>query len=85
MAGDFMWSTCQVLLGWIIDTVNMTLSLPPHWENRFKEILAGMPCSQKRIGVNKWYRVLGKLCYMDITLPGTMGLLHVSEEAHGAG
>ena len=24
------WSTCQVILGWFVDTFNMTLSLPPH-------------------------------------------------------
>ena len=41
------------LLEWVIDMVNMTLSLPPHQDNRFKEILAGIPCNQKWIGLDK--------------------------------
>ena len=44
-SGDFMCSTCQVLLGWVIDMVNMTFYLPPHQDNRFKEILAEIPTS----------------------------------------
>ena len=44
-AGDCMWKTCQILLGWLIDTVNMTLSLPPHRENCSKEILVRIPHS----------------------------------------
>ena len=48
-----MWSNCQHLLGGAIDTVNMTLSLPPHQDNRLKVILAGIIYIQKWIGVNK--------------------------------
>ena len=29
-AGEYSWSTCKVLLSWVVDTVNMTLSLPTH-------------------------------------------------------
>ena len=28
--GDCSWSTVKTMLGWIIDTVNMTINLPPH-------------------------------------------------------
>ena len=69
-----MWSTFQVLLGWVIDTFNIKLSLPPHQENRFKEILAEITTSQKRIGVDKWQRLLGELCSMYIALLGAWGL-----------
>ena len=55
------WSICQVLLGWIIDTVNMTLFLSPHRGNLFNEILAGIHCRQKHIGVEKWHQVLGDI------------------------
>ena len=74
MAGDCKWSTYQVLLGWVIDTVNTTLSLPPHREKRFKKILMGIPQIQKCISVNKWNWVLGNLCSMTIDLPGAKGL-----------
>ena len=29
-AGDCSWSTCKLLLGWVVDTINMTISLLPH-------------------------------------------------------
>ena len=51
VSGDCTCSTSQVLLGWVINMVNMKLFLPPQRENRFKEILGGVPSSQKRIGV----------------------------------
>ena len=58
----------------------MTLSLPQHWENRFKEILTGIPRSQKFIGVEKLHQVIGDLRSMVITLPGTRGILiHMQE------
>ena len=28
--GDFIWFIYQVLLGWVVDTINITESLPPH-------------------------------------------------------
>ena len=81
LEGGCIWSTCQVLLGWVIDMVNITLSLPPRQENRFKEILAGIPCSQKRIGMDKWYRVLGNIFPVDISLPGARGIFSHMQEA----
>ena len=35
-AGDFSWSTYQVLLGWVVDTVNMKLCLPLHLASYLK-------------------------------------------------
>ena len=61
--------------------VNMTLSLPPHQENRFEEILKGIPCSQKRIGVDKWYRLLVELCSISINLPWARGIFSHMQEA----
>ena len=79
-AGNCMWSTCQVLLGWVIDTVDMTFPFPPHQENRFKEILDVIPTNQKRIGVDKWHRVIGYLWSIDIALTGAWGLfIHMQE------
>ena len=42
-AGDCSWSTCQVLLGWLVDTFNMTLCLPNHRTSRLKEIISATP------------------------------------------
>ena len=59
----------------------MTLSLPPHQENYFKEILAEITTSQKRIGIDKWHWVLGGICSMNTGLPGAWGLFrHIQED-----
>ena len=80
-AGNCTWSTCQVLLGWVIDTVSMTLSFPPQRKNCSKEILAGIPTSQKRIVVDKWHRLLGGTRSIAIPLTGAQGLcIHMQED-----
>ena len=76
-----MWLNCQVILEWAIDTVNMTLSLPPHHDSRFKDIMAGIPTSQKRTEVDKWHRVLVDLSSIDIFLPGARCLFIQMQEA----
>ena len=52
-AGDCTWSMCKTLLGWVVDTANMTLSLPPHRVERLKSILDEIPPTQQRISVDK--------------------------------
>ena len=76
-----IWSTCHLFLGWVIDTVNMMLSLPPHWENHFKEILSGIPIIQKWISVDKWRRVLEDIFSVAVSLPGSRGLFRHMQEA----
>ena len=74
------WLTCPFLLGWVIYTVNTKLSLPPHQENRFKDILDVIPTRQKRIGADKWHQGLEELLPMDIDLTGAWGLFsHIKD------
>jgi len=68
--GDCSWSTIKTMLGWIIDTVNLTIHLPPHRAQRLAEILASIPLTQKRTSVRKWHKVLGELRSMALALPG---------------
>jgi hypothetical protein len=72
--GDCSWSTVKLVLGWIIDTVSMTIHLPPHRVERLWEILDSIPQSQKRTSVKKWHKVLGELRSMSIALPGSRHL-----------
>ena len=51
--GDCSWSTLKTMLGWILDTVNMTIKLPQHREERLGEILSEIPRTQKQISVRK--------------------------------
>jgi hypothetical protein len=79
--GDATWSTCKKLLGWIIDSVAMTLPMPPRRLARLSELLAEIPRSQKRLSIKKWHRLLGELRSMSIALPKARGLfsqLHVA-------
>jgi hypothetical protein len=73
--GDVTWSTCKKLLGWIIDSVAMTLTMPPRRLVRLSELLAEIPHSQKRgLSIKKWHRLRGELRSMSIALPGARGL-----------
>ena len=78
-AGDFSWSTCQILLGWMVDTVNMTLRLPPHRSSRLKT-KTSIPPHQGRVSVKNWHQVLGELRSMALSLPGARVLfIHMQE------
>ena len=72
--GDCSWETCKTVLGWVIDTVQMTIKLPEHRVQRLGEILASIPSTQKRIGVKKWHKVIGELRSMSLALPGARNL-----------
>ena len=72
--GDCSWDTCKTVLGWVIDTVNMTMELPPHRLERLWEILDSIPSSQKRTTARKWHTVLGELRSMSAALPGSRNL-----------
>ena len=73
-AGDCSWGTVKLVLGWIVDTVNMTIQLPPHREERLWEILDSIPREQKRTSVKKWHKVLGELRSMSVALPGSRNM-----------
>ena len=51
--GDCSWATVKEVLGWIINTVDMTLHLPPRRVERLGEILASLPPTQKRTSLKK--------------------------------
>ena len=73
-SGNCLWSTYQILIGWIVDSIKMTITLPLHRGTRLKIILSAKPSSQQRIGVEKWHRVLSKLRSMALAPPGSRGL-----------
>ena len=79
--GDCSWSTVKLILGWVIDTVSMTIHLPPHRLERLGEILASIPATQKRTSVKKWHKVLGELRSMSLALPGARNLFSHMQHA----
>lgn len=72
--GDASWSTVKNVLGWIIDSVAMTITLPERRLVRLAELLALIPPSQKRLSLDKWHSLLGELRSMSLALPGSRGL-----------
>ena len=81
LKGDGTWDTRKILLGWIIDTVNSTIELPPHRIARLQEILASVTPKMKVIAVKQWHKILGELRSMSIPIPGARGLFSLLQEA----
>ena len=49
-AGDYSWSTCQTMIRWIVDSVNMIINLHLYHVARLKGIVYSIPCTQHRVG-----------------------------------
>ena len=80
-AGDCSWGTVKLVLGWILDTDNLTVCLPPHRIQRLAEILASIPRSQHRTSLKKWYSILGQLRLMAVALPGSRNVFSTMQNA----
>jgi hypothetical protein len=60
-AGDCLWETMKLVLGRIINTVEMTISLPPHRIARLADILSSFPRDQRQTSAKRWHETLGEL------------------------
>ena len=85
LKGDACWSTRKRLLGWDVDSVQMTLNLPPHRLERLREVLQWIQPPRKRLAASKWHKLLGELRSMAPALPGTRGLFSVLQNALSRG
>lgn len=79
--GDCSFGTLKLILGWIIDTINMTIQLPQHRVDRLAEILNSIPATQRRTSVKKWYSILGELRSMALALPGSRNIFSTMQHA----
>jgi hypothetical protein len=80
LKGDAAWETQKTALGWMIDTVRMTIELPPHRIERLFELLDTVDPGQKRISVQKWQKLVGELRSMVIAIPDGRGLFIILQE-----
>ena len=71
--GDGSWETIKEVLGWIIDTENKTISLPPHKAARLLQLFEELR-DKKRVSVKHWRKFLGELRSMVLAIPGGKGL-----------
>jgi hypothetical protein len=78
--GDGSLQVVKSVLGWIINTVDGTLELPPHRRQRLTEIFAEVK-GQSRLALSKWHKILGELRSMSIGVPGSKGLFSTLQTA----
>ena len=71
--GDACWATRKLVLGWLIDTLQGTLELPPHRHVRLNHILSTTLAS-RRVSTKAWHKLLGELRSMVLGIPGGHGL-----------
>ena len=80
LKGDGSWGTRKVLLGWVVDTIRQTLELPPHRKLALAEIFADL-ASRHRVSRKTWERILGKLRFVSVAIPGSAGLFGALQDA----
>jgi len=71
--GDSYPVTCKVILGWVVNSLEQTLELPPHQKQRLTDIFEYLR-GRSRVGLTQWQKILGELRSMAIGIPGSRGL-----------
>ena len=74
LKGDAAWAPCKKILGWVLDSQAMTLTLPPRRLQRLADLLESIPPSRRRLSLHTWHQLLGELRSMSLALPGARGL-----------
>ena len=74
LQGDGSWATRKHLLGWIVDALRQTLELSARRKLELSKIFASL-CKARRVSKKRWERLLGKLRWLAIAIPGSHGLL----------
>ncbi|KAL7563272.1 hypothetical protein ACA910_016635 [Epithemia clementina (nom. ined.)] len=71
--GDAAWSTHKTILGWTVDSLWMTIKLPPHRRDRLHTLIA--ETQQKRtLSVTTCQKLLGELRSIALGIPGARRL-----------
>jgi hypothetical protein len=78
--GDGSLQLVKNVLGWIINTAQGTLELPPHRRQRLAAIFDEVR-GQSRMALSKWHKILGELRSMSIGVPGSKGLFSTLQAA----
>jgi hypothetical protein len=76
--GDAMWSTRKVILGWILDSIELTLELPCHRVACLFELLDSVVPSQRRVSTKKWQKLIGELRSIVLGAQGLFSFLQLA-------
>ena len=87
LKGDSSWSTRKVILGWLLDTIRQTIELPAHRKLELAQLFHEL-ASKSRVTEKYWLKVLGKLRFISVAIPGSAGLfsalqLALQRSSHG--
>ena len=63
LKGDGSWATRKLILGWVIDTIQQTIELPPHRKETLSRIFTDL-AGRRRVSHKKWERYLGQLRFV---------------------
>ena len=74
LQGDGSWTTRKLLLGWVVDSLRQTLELSARRKLELAKIFASL-CNAKRVSRKRWERLLGKIRWLAVAIPGSQGLL----------
>jgi len=79
--GNAAFSTRNKILGWILDTLALTIMLPRARFDKMDRLLAQFPWQQRLIFTCKWQCLLGNLRIVAPIIPGGLGLFSVFQQA----
>jgi hypothetical protein len=79
--GDSSWATMKVILGWMINMLDIAISLPAHRLARIWEILASIAPSHRRISLTRWQQALGELRSMALAISAAIGIFSALQDA----
>ena len=87
LKGDSSWSTRKVILGWLLDTIRQTIELPAHRKQEIARLFHDL-ASRTRVTEKHWHKILGKLRFISVAIPGSAGLfsalqLALQRSSHG--
>ena len=77
--GDAHLCTRKVVLGWLVDTLQQTIELPPHQLQRLQDVFASLR-GKSKVTTKLWHRTLGELGSMSIAIPGSRGIFSLLQE-----
>jgi len=55
---DACWATLKTVLGWVLDTIEGTIKLPPHRKARIKELFDTFR-GRRRVAIKTWHQLIG--------------------------
>ena len=79
LQGDAYLCTRKIVLGWLFDTLQQTIELPPHRIQCLQTLFEDLR-GKTRVTPKSWHRTLGELRSMAIGIPGSRGLFSLLQE-----